>query len=82
MNDTLKHFLLVYDIKRDRELSVDTFEDEDEAFAAYEAAEAAYDDPSTFAVVLVSSDSIDTVRRTHSTYFTRTSPELSLRHAG
>ena len=71
----LHHFLLVYDIPRAHAEVHEFAADYDRAQAAYAEHEATYrDDPST-EVVLLSSDSLDTLRKTHASYF-----ELTRRH--
>lgn len=67
--EPLKHFLLIFDHVEGRLLSHEQFEDVDEAVAAYEAAEAQYDRNAKMEVVLIGSDSFDTVRETHANYF-------------
>lgn len=66
----IKHFLLIFDHKADRLISQRDFgEDLEEATQAYAEAEASYRDNPLIDIVLVGSDSIETVRVTHSTYF-------------
>lgn len=64
----ITHFLLVADPAKPepdvRELGVDY----DAAIVAYNEAEAEYRD-SDVEVVLLSADSVETIRRTHSSYF-------------
>lgn len=71
MPKKLHHFLLVYSYA-DSRLVTDpkSFDDEFEAAAAYTRAEAEYRDVlENYEIVLVGSDSIDTVMRTHGHYF-------------
>ena len=68
----LKHFLLIFDHDEDRLLSHDEFEDDNEAIAAYEDAEARFDASTNIEVVLIGSDSLETVRETHANYFDAT----------
>lgn len=65
----INHFLVVYDIAK-AEANVESFEHEYErALEAYSAAENEHrDDPNT-EVVLLGSDSYETLLRTHSSYF-------------
>jgi hypothetical protein len=71
----VRHFLVVYDIA-DAQADVQAFEtDYDAALAAYSDAEDEYREDPNIEVVLLGSDSLETVRRTHSSYF-----ELSDRH--
>ena len=69
--DHIQHFLLIYDRRKDRLMSHESFgENVDAAVTAYRAAEIEYQDRSEMDIVLVGSDSLETVRITHSTYFT------------
>lgn len=69
--DHIQHFLLIYDRREDRLMSHESFgENVDAAATAYRAAEIEYQDRSEMDIVLVGSDSLETVRITHSTYFT------------
>jgi hypothetical protein len=64
----IKHFLVIYDIPAGK-AEVKNFEtDFDAALAAYAAEEDMVSDKDK-EVVLFSADSIETVRRTHSSYF-------------
>jgi hypothetical protein len=65
----IKHFLVIYDIPR-AEAHVERFENDYEAaVAAYNEAEHEHRDDPDVEVVLLGSDSIDTLERTHSSYF-------------
>jgi hypothetical protein len=66
----IKHFLVIYDISAG-EASVDGrfSTDYDAALEAYAAAEATYRGRDDVEVVLLSADSIDTIKKTHSSYF-------------
>lgn len=65
----IKHFLVIYDI--DGGIAhVDDFDDDyDAALLAYAAAEAKYRGDENVEVVLLGSDSKETLERTHSSYF-------------
>jgi len=65
----LQHFLLVFDHMAGRLHSCTEFDDVDVALQAYEAAEGQYDVADKMEVVLIGSDSIETVRETHANYF-------------
>ncbi len=69
--DEIKHFLVI----RDSALSATTVDefgtDYDAAQAAYRRAEHAARDRSDLDIVLLSADSLETVKRTHSSYFDR-----------
>lgn len=76
-NSPIKHFLLVFDHDKGRLVDRQDFGvDSREALAAYAAKEAEYWEQPRIEVVLVGSDSIETVRRTHANYFEET-PGLS-----
>ena len=66
----IKHFLLVFDRRKDR--LVETYEfgtDSDAALAAYAAKERELLDQRWMEVVLIGSDSIETIKVTHANYF-------------
>lgn len=65
----LKHFLLIFDHVAGKLESCQEFHDVDEAIEAYEAAEGRHDLSDKIEVVLIGSDSIETVRETHANYF-------------
>jgi len=68
--DAIRHFLLVYDRANGRQLGVEEFgSDVDAALARYLEVEKRYADNPRMDIVLVGSDSLDTVRVTHSNYF-------------
>jgi len=69
--DHIQHFLLIYDRRKDQLMSHESFgEDADAAMTAYRAAEIEYRDRPEMDIVLIGSDSLETVKITHSTYFT------------
>ncbi len=66
----LRHYLLVFD--HNEGVLVETQEfgsDSDRAVAAYAAKESQYKDDEAIEIVLVGSDSLETVRITHANYF-------------
>jgi len=66
----IKHFLLVFDhSKNELILERDFGTDIDSATDEYARQEQAYRDSNVIDIVLVGSDSIETVKVTHSTYF-------------
>ena len=66
----IQHFILVYDRKLGQEVEQIHFgTDAKAAVTAYERLEARYRDVSSMDIVLVGSDSLDTIKVTHSTYF-------------
>lgn len=71
MSSDLKFFLLIYNRDTDVLVEAREFEDSARATEAYELAEReAHESDARMDVVLVGSDSLDTVRTTHSNYFT------------
>lgn len=72
----VKHFLVIYDIDRGM-AHVESFgTDYDAALQAYSESERQHRDDANIEVVLLGSDSIETLERTHASYF-----ELSEKHA-
>lgn len=70
MTDTeIKHFLIVYDIEAGKAEVTSFGEDYDRALAAYAKAEEDLRDDLNLEIVLMGADSIETVERTHSSYF-------------
>ncbi|HTW42113.1 MAG TPA: hypothetical protein VMD79_07340 [Solirubrobacteraceae bacterium] len=69
MSTDIQHFLVVYDIAG-RDAHVDRYgQDYDTAIDAYAKAEQLYRGRDDVEVVLLSADSIDTIKKTHSSYF-------------
>ncbi|MFY9265702.1 MAG: hypothetical protein WAO61_09800 [Solirubrobacterales bacterium] len=65
----IQHFLVTYDVS-DGSVSIREFgPDYEAAVAAYGELEEELRDDSKFEVVLLSADSIETLKRTHSSYF-------------
>ena len=66
----LRHFLLIFNHERG-ELLVEPrpFETAKPALEAYANAERQYDRESSVEVVLIGSDSLETIRRTHANFF-------------
>ena len=65
----LVHFLLVYDHARGQLLDRQEFDDSEEAVAAYAAKEQECQDERLIEIVLIGSDSLETVMLTHANYF-------------
>lgn len=63
------HFLLIYDHQQEKLLCEDVFHDAQEAADAYSKAEREYRNRDELEIVLVGSDSINTIHRTHGHYF-------------
>lgn len=70
MSDRIQHFLLVFDHQAGRLFEMQEFgSDADAAVTAYAAKEAEYGDRQLVEIVLVGSDSLETVKLTHANYF-------------
>lgn len=66
----IKHFLLVFDHAQGRLIEEEHFEDDGvRALAAYAAKELEHGDDRMTEIVLMGSDSIETVRLTHANYY-------------
>lgn len=65
----LRHYLLVFDHKQGHLIHQREYEHAEAAIEAYSATERRYDKESLIEVVLIGSDSLETVRRTHANYF-------------
>lgn len=65
----LRHFLLVFDHQQGRLVEAREFDDGDEAVVAYGAKEREYGDRPLVEIVLIGSDSLETVKITHANYF-------------
>lgn len=66
---TMHHFLLVYSYDEGKLVEQDEFSDADLAAATYTAKEREYRDRPRYEIVLVGSDSIETIMQTHGHYF-------------
>jgi hypothetical protein len=67
----LEHFLLLYDRAAGKVQIRGVFTDAAEAAAAYEQLEREHKNDQNLEIVLVGSDSIETVKLTHGNYFKR-----------
>ncbi len=75
MSDTIQHFLLVFDHGVGQLIRTEEYGgDADSALAAYASTEAEFGARRDIEVVLIGSDSLATVRRTHANYFEGTVP--------
>lgn len=75
MSDTIQHFLLTFDIGR-QTADVRSFGDDYEAaLNAYDAAEDQFRFDPQIEVVLLGADSLETLKKTHSSYFMGTPEE-------
>jgi hypothetical protein len=68
VNDLL-HFLIVFDAAHGSLIELRRFEDADAAVEAYALVEGEYRDRPEVQVVLVASDSLETVKHTHASLF-------------
>lgn len=65
----INHFLVVYNLAEGK-ANVESFgTDYDAALEAYAKAEEDFSNRETYDIVLLGADSIDTIKRTHSSYF-------------
>lgn len=70
MTERIQHFLLVFDHGAGELISTAEFGgDAERAVVAYAAAEAEFGGRERVEVVLIGSDSLETVKRTHANYF-------------
>ncbi|MHB1527557.1 MAG: hypothetical protein ACYCZN_15020 [Candidatus Dormibacteria bacterium] len=70
MSSSVKHFLLVFNHQQGKLVEVVEFGDDSEAAVlAYAAKERELQGDTALEVVLIGSDSLETVRRTHANYF-------------
>jgi hypothetical protein len=69
--EDIRHFLVVYDV-RAGEADVTEFDDYNEAVARYEEIEKRFFGSDEYDIVLLGADSLDTIKRTHSSYFETT----------
>jgi hypothetical protein len=67
--EPLNHYLLIFDHSAGKLVSHEEFDEVEAALDAYEHAETSHDRSSNIEVVLVGSDSFETVRETHANYF-------------
>jgi hypothetical protein len=65
----IKHFLVIYDVTAGQAKVTPYAENYDAAIAAYEDAEEENRNRSDVDIVLLSADSLETIKRTHSSYF-------------
>lgn len=66
----IQHFLLVFDHEQETLIKERHFgQDSETALAAYAECEKHYQDQSMIEIVLIGSDSIETVKLTHANYF-------------
>jgi hypothetical protein len=69
--DEIRHFLVVYDVKTAK-AQVTEFDDYDAALAAYESIEKQNFGRDDLDIVLLGADSLETIEKTHSSYFATT----------
>jgi hypothetical protein len=66
--DEIRNFLVIYDIRAGR-ATVEEFDDYDTALSAYEKIEKESLGRNDLDIVLLGADSLETIKRTHSSYF-------------
>jgi len=66
--DEIRHFLVIYDVHAAK-ATVEEFEDYDTALSAYEKIEKESLGRDDLDIVLLGADSLETIKRTHSSYF-------------
>lgn len=71
----IKHFLVTYDPENDQAKVEDFGTDYDSALTAYAQAERAAGFATKLDIVLLSADSLETIKQTHSSYFKGASHE-------
>lgn len=70
MREQIQHYLLVFDHEQSQLIQIEEFgQDSDAAIVAYAEREAQYADRKRIEVVLLGSDSLETVKVTHANYF-------------
>lgn len=69
MSAVTVHFLLVYSHKEQRLVRQEEFKDSAKATSAYTAAEREHLGSEDYEIVLIGSDSIETIMKTHGHYF-------------
>lgn len=69
--EDIRHFLVIYDI-RARHATVKEYSDYEQALRDYDGLEKKYLDSDVFDIVLLGADSLETIKRTHSSYFETT----------
>lgn len=75
MIEAIRHFLLVYDHELGRLIELQEFDSSDDAVQAYAAKEKEIVERDTLIeIVLIGSDSLDTVKLTHANYFDSSVP--------
>lgn len=75
MSDTIKHFLLTFDIGRQTAQVREFGDDYEAALNAYDEAEDQVRPDPQVEVVLLGADSLETLKKTHSSYFMGTPAE-------
>jgi vacuolar-type H+-ATPase subunit F/Vma7 len=65
----IQHFLVVYNLAKGKAQVREFGTDYDSALAAYAEVEEDFANRETYDIVLIGADSLDTIKRTHSSYF-------------
>lgn len=80
-DDSLIYFLVVFDHAAGERKCLEQFHDVDEALKAYEVTEQQYRSRDRVDIVLIGSDSLETIHYTHSVYFPEVTRESHSRYA-
>ncbi len=78
----LIHFLLIYDHRQQKLLGAKRYEDPTEAVEAYGQLEREHRGDEGLEIVLIGSDSLETIRQTHGNYFDGETPAVLEELAG
>ena len=65
----IKHFLVVYDLNAEKATVREFGTDYDAALATYAEAEEDFANRDAYDIVLIGAESLETIKRTHSSYF-------------
>jgi hypothetical protein len=71
--EDIRHFLVIYDIRTQR-ADVQEYEDYEHALAEYSRLERESFESDQYDIVLLGADSLETIKRTHSSYFDSAHP--------
>ena len=75
MTAKIHHYLIMFDRSAGKQVSIIDFVDSKKAIEAYNKAEEAHQDEPHMDIVLLGSDSVETLQKTHANYFPQTKPD-------
>ena len=78
MNEKIHHYLIMFDRSAGKQISIRDFADSKKAIEAYNKAEEAHQDEPHMDIVLLGSDSVETLQKTHVNYFSETKVDDNL----